>query len=145
MNNEMVTNKVMKKKIKVPAEMLYLDNVLEFIILMLSDHGCSVKLQRQIMLVVEEIFCNIVSYAYPKKKGCIIISCKIIENVINLMIIDNGYPFNPLQKEDPDLLIPAETRDIGGFGIYLVKKTVDYIDYKFKDGRNVLVLTKIIA
>ena len=58
--------------------------------------------------------------------------------------IDNGKAYNPLAKEDPDVALAAEEREIGGLGIYMVKKSMDEISYEYKDGQNILRIKKKI-
>ena len=59
-----------------------------------------------------------------------------------ITFIDNGVPYDPLTKEDPDITLAAEERQIGGLGIYMVKKTMDDITYEYKDGQNILRIRK---
>ena len=55
---------------------------------------------------------------------------------------DHGVPYNPLAKDDPDVTLSAEERQIGGLGIFLVKKTMDDISYEYRDGKNILTIKK---
>ena len=59
-----------------------------------------------------------------------------------ITFIDDGVPYDPLAKDDPDTSLSAEERQIGGLGIYMVKKTMDDISYEYKDGRNILKIRK---
>ncbi len=59
-----------------------------------------------------------------------------------ITFIDNGIPYDPLAKVDPDVTLSLEERDVGGLGIYLVKKTMDDILYEYKDGQNILRIKK---
>ena len=56
--------------------------------------------------------------------------------------IDKGVPYDPLSKEDPDVGLPLVEREIGGLGIYMVKKSMDEITYEYKDGQNILRIRK---
>lgn len=56
--------------------------------------------------------------------------------------IDQGIPYDPLAKEDPDVTLSAEERQIGGLGIYMVKKSMDAVTYEYKDGQNILSIKK---
>ena len=69
---------------------------------------------------------------------------EVVENPLSVIItfIDNGIPYDPLKKEDPDITLSAEERDIGGLGIYMVKKTMDAVSYEYKDGCNILTIKK---
>ena len=59
-----------------------------------------------------------------------------------ITFIDQGVPFDPLKNEDPDTGLPAEERDLGGLGIFMVKKSMDEISYAYRDGKNILSIKK---
>ena len=61
---------------------------------------------------------------------------------IVLTFIDQGMPYNPLENKEPDITLDIEEREIGGLGIFLVKKTMDALSYEYVDGQNVLTLKK---
>ena len=63
---------------------------------------------------------------------------------ISITFIDKGVPYDPLAKADPDVTLSADEREIGGLGIFMVKKSMDSIDYEYKDGQNILHIKKII-
>ena len=56
--------------------------------------------------------------------------------------MDEGVPYDPLKKEDPDITLAADERRIGGYGIYIVKKTMDDVQYEHKDGKNITMIIK---
>ena len=62
-----------------------------------------------------------------------------------LTFIDQGVPFDPMQKEDPDITLPASERQIGGLGIYMVKKSMDGVSYRYEDGCNILTIMKYLT
>ena len=51
--------------------------------------------------------------------------------------IDEGIPYNPLEKEDPDVTLSAEERQIGGLGIFIVKKSMDMTAYEREGDKNI--------
>ena len=59
-----------------------------------------------------------------------------------ITFIDQGIPSDPLKSEDPDTGLPAEERDLGGLGIFMVKKSMDEISYAYRDGKNILSIKK---
>ena len=61
---------------------------------------------------------------------------------MTLTFLDSGIPFNPLDRTDPDVSLPAEEREIGGLGIFMTRKSMDDVRYEFRDGQNVLTLIK---
>lgn len=101
------------------------------------------ELEFTLHLVVEEIVVNIVNYAYPKDiDGEVIIDIVSDDTEISLAFTDRGTPFNPLEKEDPDTTLGAEDRPIGGLGIFLVKQTMDNVDYRYENGCNIFTISK---
>ena len=71
---------------------------------------------------------------------------EIVQDPLAVVVtfIDRGMPYDPLKKADPDTALSAEEREIGGLGIYMVKKTMDGVSYEYKDGQNILRITKNI-
>ena len=112
----------------------------------LEQLGCPMKTQMQIDVAVDELFGNIAHYAYHPDIGPATVRVEVTENpsVVVITFIDNGVPYNPLAKEDPDITLSVEERQIGGLGIYMVKKTMDDIAYEYKEGQNILKIRKEI-
>ena len=104
------------------------------------------KTQMQIDVAVEEVFVNIASYAYTPGIGSATVRIESSQDpaAVTITFIDRGIPYNPLLKEDPDVTLSAEERAIGGLGIYMVKKAVDDISYVYRDGQNILSISKTI-
>ena len=61
-----------------------------------------------------------------------------------ITFIDKGIPYDPLKQQDPNTKLPIEEREVGGLGIYMVKKTMDEVTYSYKDGQNILTIKKNI-
>ena len=112
----------------------------------LEKIDCPMKAQMQIDIAIDEVFSNIAHYAYHPSVGSATVKIEVIEEPMSVVItfIDGGTPYNPLEKEDPDITLSAEDREIGGLGIFMVKKSMDNIDYEYKDGQNILRITKNI-
>lgn len=120
-----------------------LTNVLAFIEEELDKLSCSMKASTQIQIAAEEIFVNIAHYAYPNSQGKMKLT--IVDNPdnsVSLQFVDHGIPFNPLEKQDPDINLDAEDRNIGGLGIFMVKKSMDLVEYKYESEQNILTITK---
>ena len=66
--------------------------------------------------------------------------CALSEGKATLRFSDNGRPYDPTEKPDPDTTLSAEDRDIGGLGIFMVKKIMDEVSYEYTDGLNILTL-----
>ncbi len=135
----------MMERLEVVAKTENLPLVTEFIDEKLELAGCNPKVQIQIDIAVEEIYINIASYAYDGNEG----PSEIIFNnegndMVSITFIDSGVPYDPLAKEDPDITLSADERQIGGLGIFMVKKSMDDMKYEYKDGKNHLTLIKSI-
>ena len=111
------------KELTLEAKVDSLPQVLAFVDEYLESLDCSMKVQMQIDVAVEEIYVNVASYAYAPKTGSVTIRLEAQDSprAVTITIIDSGVPYNPLAKEDPDVTLSAEERKIGGLGIYMVK------------------------
>lgn len=134
------------KELCVPAELEQLDSALAFVSAELEAAECDAEAQTQIMIAVEEIFVNIFSYAYPPKEGMVTIRMQIEGTPANVQIemIDQGVPYDPLRREDPDITLSAQERDIGGLGIFMVKQIMDEVSYRYEDHSNILTIRKVL-
>ena len=101
------------------------------------------KEQMKISVAVEEIFVNIAHYAYGDSVGNAEIDIDVDNDKKSIVVLfkDCGTPYNPLEHEDPDISLSAEEREIGGLGIYIVKKSMDEVSYQYKDGKNILTIS----
>ncbi len=130
------------KTIVVDAIPENLSLVTEFTDAFLEALDCPMKTQMLIDLCVEEIFVNIAHYAYPDGTGFAEMRISEEDGAVTFVFIDSGIPYNPLQKTDPDVTLSAEDRQIGGLGIFLVKKNMDSVSYRYEDGKNVFTMIK---
>lgn len=120
-----------------------LENVTAFVEQELEKFNCTMKAVMQIDVAVEEIFVNIAHYAYGAGKGKMSLAVsQASANSVSIVFKDNGVPFDPLAKEDPDISRDAADREIGGLGIFMVKKTMDKVEYKYENGQNILTIEK---
>ena len=135
------------KEIEVDADDSKLDTVMEFLEQNLETVDCSPKAQMQICVAAEEIFVNIAHYAYGSETGKATVRVELSGDPVTVTItfMDNGVPFDPLAKEDPDVTLAADERKIGGLGIFMTKKTMDDVTYEYKDGKNILQMKKMIG
>ena len=134
------------KEIIVAAIDENLEVVNNFIHECLVDTNVSDDMLMELDLAVEEIFVNIAHYAYNPEVGNAQIKCKINNEPLQLTIefTDEGKPYNPLEKEDPDITLSAEERQIGGLGIFIVKQFMDVIEYRYEDNKNILTIKKML-
>ena len=118
--------------------------VTEFVDGQLEAHGCSPKAQMQIDIAIDELFSNIANYAYNPEVGPATIRVAVEGDplTVTIVFIDRGVPYDPLEKEDPDVSLSAEERQIGGLGIFMVKRLMDDMTYEYRDGQNILTIRK---
>lgn len=135
------------KELVIKALVDKLPDVLAFVDEQLEAADCPMKTQMQIDVSVEEIFVNIANYAYPDSTGSARIQVEVTAEpfLAQITFIDSGVPYDPLAKADPDVTLSAEKRQIGGLGIFMVKKSMDEVKYEFTDGQNILTLKKGVA
>ena len=130
------------KVLKVPATDDKLYEVQDFVNAELEANDSPMATQMIIEVSLEELFVNISHYAYPEGNGWAEVHVCVEDGVMELTLIDGGIPFDPLAKPDPDVTLLAEERQIGGLGIYMVKRAMDAMDYEYRDGQNCLTLVK---
>lgn len=133
-------------ELTVAATVENIDTVTDFVNQQLEALDCPMKAQMQIDIAIDELFGNIAHYAYNPEIGKATVRVEVIEDplAVTITFIDNGVPYDPLAKADPDTTLSAEEREIGGLGIYMVKKSMDDITYEYKDGQNILTIKKKI-
>lgn len=135
------------QSMKVPASMEHLQEVMAALERALKQAGCGEDDRRLIEISAEELFTNIASYAYGGGQGQMWLQWDIRkaepdqrEAIVSFQ--DEGIPYNPFSRQDPDLNLPIEDRPVGGLGIYMTKKFMDHVEYRHEDGRNVTVIAK---
>ncbi len=123
----------------IPRVTAFIDEQLEAL-------DCPMKQQMQIDVAIDELFGNIANYAYTPKTGDATVRFEFepTERIVSITFIDSGVPFNPLSRDDPDVKSPGHEREIGGLGIFLVKKTMDQMEYHYENRKNILIIQKKI-
>lgn len=132
------------KELTVSATVENIATVTDFVNEQLESYDCPMKAQMQIDIAIDELFGNIAHYAYNPEIGEATVRVEVVENPLSVVItfIDNGVPYDPLKNDDPDTTLSADEREIGGLGIFMVKKSMDDITYEYKDGQNILTIKK---
>mgnify|MGYP004478518193 FL=1 len=134
------------KEITVDATIDNVQTITDFVDERLEEMNCPVKAQMQIDIVIDELCSNVARYAYSDRTGKVTVSVDTVDKPMKvwLTFTDEGVPYNPLAKEDPDITLSAEERKLGGLGIYMVKKMMDEFRYEYKDGKNIVAVCKVI-
>ena len=125
------------------------EDVMEFVFTKIKDednlYPSAERVIKDLRLATEEIFINIVSYAYDGIKGEVRIGAEVSDGEISIEISDKGIPFNPLEKEEPDITSGIEQRKVGGLGIYIAKRMMDETSYRRKGNENIITMKKRIS
>lgn len=123
------------------ADVKELDGLFEYSSTLLEVLDFSKRDIIMINTALEEVFVNVAKYAY-EKGGEVEVTLSNDKNKVTFVFRDSGKPFNPLEKEDPNITASSEEREVGGLGIYMVKNIMDETHYEYKDNHNVLTLVK---
>ena len=134
------------KELTVEARLEQIPQVTACIDAELEALDCPMRAQLQIDVAIDEIFSNIARYAYGEGTGSATVRFDFdpAARVAAITFEDSGTPYDPLAKEDPDISLGAQERSAGGLGIFLVKKTMDGMRYRYENGKNILTLQKKI-
>lgn len=135
-----------KVELTVEAVVDNLGKVTTFVDEKLEEVECPAKVKIKINIAIDEIFSNIAHYAYCPKTGMVTVQVEVLKEPLTACItfIDQGIPYNPLSIPAPDISLPMEERQIGGLGIYLVRKIMDDVSYEYREGENILTIKKEI-
>lgn len=131
-------------ELSVTANIDNLDKVIAFVEDILHKHNCCFDSEVQLDVAVEEVFVNIAQYAYPPKDGNVLIKCTVENDKAIITFTDSGVYYDPLKMPDPDVIKQRKENQVGGLGIFLVKKSMDKMVYEYKDGKNILTIIKHI-
>jgi anti-sigma regulatory factor (Ser/Thr protein kinase) len=132
------------KELTVEAKLENLRQVKDFVNGELETLDCPAETRMQLQIVIDEVFGNIARYAYPEETGSATVRFETEQTPrsVVLTFLDCGIPFDPLKAEAPDTSLKARERTIGGLGIFMVRKLTDEVRYEYKEGQNVLSVSK---
>lgn len=128
-----------EQKITLVPEAGAQDKATAFVEERLDEGGIPFKAVAQVNIAVDEIFSNIILYSGAKEAS---ISVGLDNGTVTVVFSDDGTPYDPTAKPDPDITLSAEERKIGGLGIFMVKKIMDSVVYEYRGGKNILTLKK---
>ena len=130
--------------ILVPAKLEFFEKAMGFVHSELAKRVCPVNIQNQVDVCMEELFVNVVKYAYPDPDVCgnirVAYTYKADPNRIIVEISDEGTPFNPLKVLEEGRL--EDGTEVAGTGIFLTAQIADDMGYEYRDDCNVVSFTK---
>lgn len=107
------------------------------------EADCDATVEFGVTLSLEEAVANVMKYAYEAgTEGKIRVVATIGASAITFTVRDSGVAFDPTAAADPDVSLPADEREVGGLGIYLIKHYMDEVRYERIGHENILTLTK---
>lgn len=135
------------KEMSFVATVENIEAVTDFVSEQLEALDCPMKAQMQINIAIDELFGNIAQYAYKTDVGEATVRVEVMEEPLSVVItfIDGGVPYNPLAAADPDTTLSIDERAVGGLGVFMVKKSMDEITYRYEGGKNILSIRKKIG
>jgi serine/threonine-protein kinase RsbW len=137
-----MTGKVERYELEVEGTMDNLPALQNFVTATLKLLGIVNPPAYDIHLAVDEITTNIIKHAYEKKVGRIWVTCYRLDDEFYVIVDDEGRPFDPTTTPPPDLTSELEKRNVGGLGIYFVRRVMTSISYEYRDGRNIVTMVK---
>ena len=134
------------KELTLPAAKENIPDVIDFVNRELESVGCPMKTEAQIDIAIDELYSNIANYGCDENSGevTVLLETETDSRTVTITFVDNGRPFDPLSRPDPDVTLKARERKIGGLGIYMVKKSMDDVCYEYREGKNILTIRKTL-
>ena len=122
------------------ASLTKIPEVVSFVSDAAGSMGVHPKRIMHLELAVEEAVANICSYAYAVPPGEFTVRMIQEPEMVRIELIDNGVPFDPLRLDEPDIKSEIENRDVGGLGIFLMRRMLDEMRYSRLNDKNILTL-----
>ena len=135
-----------KLSIKLKNRLVDLDKIKKAVLKMSSSMVCTKRKFKEINLILEELFTNVVCHGFHDDcEHDIDLSLSCDDKSVMIRMEDDGKPFDITSADEPDTKCAIEKRFVGGLGIHFVKHFADECKYHRKKGKNVIVLKKYIT
>ena len=114
-----------------PAKFESLDEIRELVAQVARGGGFTEKEIYSLQLAADEAASNIIEHAYEGVPDASLrITCDIRGDTLTITLHDTGKPFDPSQVKQPNLKADLSERQIGGLGVYLMRKLMDDVRYE---------------
>jgi serine/threonine-protein kinase RsbW len=131
------------QSVQYSARFEYLDEIREFVGNIARRNGFNDKEVYNIQLAADEAASNIIEHAYEgESDASLFMTCDMKGGEIVITMRDTGKPFNPSLVKEPNLKADLSERQIGGLGVYLMRKLMDNVQYESTRAGNLLTMTK---
>lgn len=126
-----------------PASFEYLDEIRELVAEIARTGGFSEKAIYSLQLAADEAASNIIEHAYEGvSNASIFLTCDMKGEDLVITMLDKGLPFDFSAVKEPNLTSDLSERQIGGLGVYLMRKLMDKVNYETTRTGNLLTMTK---
>ena len=124
------------------SDIMNIPGVLDQLETVMQGEGFSVEEILDTQLALEEAMTNVIVHGYGRPGESIVVSCHCNPDRTEIRVADTAPRFDPLSVPDPDLETSLDNREMGGLGVYLIRKLMDEVSYCFDNGWNILTLSK---
>jgi serine/threonine-protein kinase RsbW len=127
-----------------PATLESLGPLVQYVLGAAAEAGLDRKASYRLRLAVDEVATNIIIHGYADHDlaGDVVVQANVEDEQLVITLEDWAPAFDPREQEDPDHLEkPGHERPIGGLGVFLALKSVDRLDYEYRDNKNRNILT----
>lgn len=126
-----------------PARFEFLDEIRELVADVARVGGFSDKAIYSLQLAADEAASNIIEHAYEGVSDAVLdLTCDMRGDEIIISMRDTGRAFNIKSVKEPNLKADLSERQIGGLGVYLMRKLMDTVNYESSKSGNLLTMTK---
>lgn len=133
-------------ELTISNDLAYLAQVRDLVCRSVKDGGFPPQYVNRLQIAVDEAVTNIIEHGYsgqPRGKGTIWITLDVSKDRFRIEVADNGTTFDPNTLSDVDIASHVQTGSTGGLGVFLMRKIMDVVDYRYEAGvKNRLVLVK---
>ena len=114
-----------------PARFEFLDQIRVFVAEAARAGGFNEKEIYSLKLAADEAASNIIEHAYQgDSNGSVQVNCEMQDDELVISMRDMGKPFDPALIQQPNLKADLSERQIGGLGMYLMRKIMDEVRYE---------------
>ena len=126
-----------------PARFEFLDEIRDAVADVAREGGFADKTIYSLQLAADEAASNIIEHAYEGvSNASLAMTCDMQGDQIVITMHDTGRSFNPTTVKEPNLKADLSERQIGGLGVYLMRKLMDSVSYESSKSGNLLTMKK---
>ncbi|MCP4672959.1 MAG: ATP-binding protein [Desulfobacula sp.] len=134
-----------KLSIKLKNRLIDLGKIEKAILKMSSSIDCTRRKFKEVSLILEELFTNVVNHGFnDNHEHDIDLTLSCDDKSLKIRMEDDGRPFDLTCASKPDTRCAIEKRLVGGLGVHFIKHFADECKYQRKQGKNIIELKKHI-